>query len=287
MFPMISPNLREHLLELLNVHDIIVIRVLSILPKLKEYLLELLYVQDIPVARPLVSTLVICDLYKLIKLLLVLNARSIVKPDAFPALCADSKCNNIGVCCISETWLKPTIPNSLICPPNFSIIRKDRADRRGDGVAILCRNDWRMQSVRDLDNPFECLWTKIITQNSEYFVATIYHPPDYEYNELDLIEFLIDSYEQLMLSKPDSKIILAGDVNNLNIRSVLNQLSFTQLVNVPTRGQKILDVFITNAPNYWKHVKVVKSLVRSDHDMVITYPRDIVKQKEQIPILEM
>ena len=73
--------------------------------------------------------------------------------------------------------------------------------------------------------------------------------------------------EQLMLSKPDSKIILASDVNNLNIRSVLNQLSFTQLVKVPTRGQKILDVFITNAPNYWKNVKVVKSLVRSDHDM--------------------
>ena len=136
-----------------------------------------------------------------------------------------------------------------------------------------------MQTVRDLDNPFECLWTKIITQNSEYFVATIYHPPDYEHNELDLIEFLIDSCEQLMLSKPDSKIILAGDVNNLNIRSILNQLSFTQLVKVPTRGQKILDVFITNAPNYWKNVKVVKSLVRSDHDMVITYPRDIVKAK--------
>ena len=49
------------------------------------------------------------------------------------------------------------IPNSLLCPPNFSIFRKDRADRRGGGVAILCRNDWGMQSVRDLDNPFECL----------------------------------------------------------------------------------------------------------------------------------
>ena len=90
---------------------------------------------------------------------------------------------------------------------------------------------------------------------------------------------MIDSCEQLMLSKPDSNIILAGDVNNLNIRSVLNQLSFTQLVKVATREQKILDVFITNAPNYWKNVKVVKSLVRSDHDMVITYPRDIEKTK--------
>ena len=112
---------------------------------------------------------------------------------------------------------------------------------------------------------------------TKLFVATIYHPPDYEYNEQDLIEFLIDSCEQLLLSKPNSNIIIAGDINNLNIRSVLNQLPFTQLVKIPTRGLKILDVFITNVPNYWKSVKVVKSLVRSDHDMVITYPRNIVK----------
>ena len=83
----------------------------------------------------------------LIPCFLVLNARSIVKPDAFPALCADIMSNNIDICCISETWLKPTIPNSLICPPNFSIIRKDRTDRRGGGIAILCRNDWRMSRM--------------------------------------------------------------------------------------------------------------------------------------------
>ena len=46
---------------------------------------------------------------RLIPSFLVLNARSIVKPDAIPALCADIKCNNVDVCCISETWLKPTI----------------------------------------------------------------------------------------------------------------------------------------------------------------------------------
>ncbi len=44
---------------------------------------------------------------------LVLNARSIVKPDAYPALYAELKSNNIDVCCISETWLNPTIASSL------------------------------------------------------------------------------------------------------------------------------------------------------------------------------
>ena len=34
---------------------------------------------------------------------------------------------------------------------------------------------------------------------------------------------------------------------------------------------------LTNVPSYWKKIEVVKSLVISDHDMVITYPRDTLK----------
>jgi hypothetical protein len=44
------------------------------------------------------------------------------------------------------------------------------------------------------------------------------------------------------------KIIITGDLNKLNIRNLLFELSFAQLVKSPTRGENILDVFITNAP---------------------------------------
>ena len=116
-----------------------------------------------------------------------------MKPDAYPALYAELKSNNIDVCCISETWLNPTIASSLICPPEFCIIRKDRLGARGGGVAILCRKDWRMQKIPNMDNPFECLWVKITTENSSFNVAAVYHPPDHNYNADDLIEFLMDS----------------------------------------------------------------------------------------------
>ena len=99
--------------------------------------------------------------------------------------------------------------------------------------------------------------------------------------QLQIIEYLIDTCEQILSVKPNSRIIIAGDINKLNIRNLLNQLSLIQLVKVPTRGQNILDVFITNAPHDWKKVKVVKSLVKSDHDMVITYPRDVIKAERK------
>lgn len=57
---------------------------------------------------------------------MTLNARSLAKPDACPALYAELMTNNIDVCSVSETWLNKLVPNHLICPSGFSILRKDR-----------------------------------------------------------------------------------------------------------------------------------------------------------------
>ena len=207
----------------------------------------------------------------------VVNARSIVKPDAYPALYAELNSNNIDLCCISETWLHPTISSSLICPPGFHIIRKDRICTRGGGVAILCRNDWKIENIQNMDNPFECLWVRITTQNSSFNIAVVYHPPEHDYDANDLVDFLTESSEQLLTENPNAKIIITGDLNKLNIYNLLNQLSFAQLVKSPTRGENILDVFITNVPHYWKKVKVINSLLRSDHKAIIAYTKDSIK----------
>ncbi len=52
----------------------------------------------------------------------------------------------------------------------------------------------------------------------------------------------MDSCEQLLSENPNTKIIITGDINRLNIRDLLNQLSFAQLVKSSTRGNNILDV---------------------------------------------
>ena len=137
---------------------------------------------------------------------LVLNAISLVQPDAYPALYAELNSNNIDLCFISETWLHSAIPSSLICPPGYGIARKDRQNTCGGGVAILCRNDWRMENILEVENMFECIWMKIITENSVFSVAAIYHSPgDYSYDAKDLIDYLIDSCEQILLRDPKSK----------------------------------------------------------------------------------
>ena len=78
---------------------------------------------------------------------MVLNARSVAKPDASAALYADLKSKNVDVCCISETWLKDTRMDHLIYPQSFTTLRKDRKNRAGGGVADLCKNDWTIQEI--------------------------------------------------------------------------------------------------------------------------------------------
>ena len=79
---------------------------------------------------------------------MVINARSLVKPDAAAALYTELCINKIDLCFVSETWLNSKVALSLICPDGYLIVRKDRCDlRTGGGVAIICRNNWKIKRL--------------------------------------------------------------------------------------------------------------------------------------------
>lgn len=54
-----------------------------------------------------------------------------------------------------------------------------------------------------------------------------------------------------------------------------------QIVNTLTRKDKILDVFITNVPHFWRKASVAQGLVRSDHSVVLVYPRIPLKAERK------
>ena len=53
---------------------------------------------------------------KIIPKCMVINARSLAKPDAASALHAELRSNNIDICFVSETWLNNRIPSHLSVP---------------------------------------------------------------------------------------------------------------------------------------------------------------------------
>ena len=204
---------------------------------------------------------------------LVLNIRSLVKNFAREELQSELISNSIDLCCLSETWLRSDMDSSLVTPDGYLMLRKDRAIKRGGGVAILCRKDWRMEEVNVPDNEYECLWARVSTTNQDYFVASVYHPPTFDYHETAFIEFLVNSCESILATSPNARVIIAGDINKLDLKSLTQQSGLTQLVKTPTRNDSILDVFLTNTPNIFGKVCTSKSVTKSDHFSVFIFPR--------------
>ena len=179
------------------------------------------------------------------------------------------------VCFVSETWLNECIPNHLVTPDGFTLLRKDRAERQGGGVCILCRNDWKMERLELSSNAYECLWAKITCGigGQPFWVASLYHPPQSTYDETGLIEFLINSCDEILSSSPGAEIIIAGDLNQLNLQNIMLHTDLSQMVKVPTRGNHTLDAFLTNTPWNFSKVTCAKSLVKTDHLGVFVHPK--------------
>ena len=53
---------------------------------------------------------------------LVINARSLAKPDAPSAFYTEMISTNIDICFVSETWLHSNISSKLICPNGYGIL---------------------------------------------------------------------------------------------------------------------------------------------------------------------
>ena len=84
------------------------------------------------------------------QLCMVINTRSVAKMDAFPALAAKLMTSNCDLCFLTETWLKPIHPTHIVCPSGFCMTLKDRLDRGRGGVAIICREDWKIERLDGL-----------------------------------------------------------------------------------------------------------------------------------------
>ena len=82
----------------------------------------------------------------------------------------------------------------------------------------------------------------------------------------------------ILSAEPDAKIIIAGDINRLNIRDLTSQHNLVQVIKKPTTCERTLDVFLTNKPHLWKPSPAVfKGLIRSDHMAILISPQTMSK----------
>jgi len=93
-------------------------------------------------------------------------------------------CNsNYHAICLSETWLKPAIPDRMISMPGFTLYRHDRVGKGGGGVAFYIRSSIGVVFLRTSDEVYcnkpEFIIAEIAVKNAaKLLLATVYGPPN-------------------------------------------------------------------------------------------------------------
>ncbi len=147
------------------------------------------------------------------------------------------------------------------------------------GVCVYINND--IPCIRRVDlecENLECLWLSLRPKRlprplSGIVICVVYHPPGLaaaEHN--DLKEYLINTIDLIRNKHPDHGLVILGDFNDLEIRTLSISQNLKQVVDQPTRESAILDLILTNLHNLYDRPDILAPLGSSDHNIVHWLP---------------
>ena len=205
------------------------------------------------------------------------------------ALIEDEKSKNhsLAFIALTETWLKSYISDAQLHIPGYSVARSDRDARVGGGVLLYSHVNLPVSECKSFDDgTCEGLFSTFSTIKT--CVAVAYRPPN---ASLSSFKALLSFFSTCISSINDDSydIMMTGDYNLPLIdwqtncvqpggtqeiqQSAQDFLTFlsdhllSQYVMCPTRGNNVLDLFITNNDRVVTNVEC-KTTTMSDHNVV-------------------
>ena len=158
---------------------------------------------------------------------------------------------DLSLCFLTETWLKPECDDFILkstIPNDFKSINKPRSNgRRGGGIAALYSKNIDCTEIENHDEyeSFEYLLVKVVHENTQILICTIYRIPPSKDNKLSKSSFLVEFssfLEKISISK--EKIIVLGDFNihwdeksnteTVNFRNLVDSFNLQQHVEFQT-----------------------------------------------------
>ena len=158
---------------------------------------------------------------------------------------------NPDIAIVTETWLNNEKESEFYGIPGYSMIRKDRENKRGGGIAIYIKTETPYHRWTNIeDNSLETIWKTIRPPRlprdiTNITVIATYHPPQANHRELK--EHLSKGIDSVLCKHPASGIFVIGDLNKFPDKSITTHYKMKQVVKSPTRGTNILDKCFTNA----------------------------------------
>ena len=185
-------------------------------------------------------------------------------------------CNNrnYDVLCVSETWLKNSVPATQFNIPGYYIFRQDRLYARSGGVAIYVRDSFHAEVIgTSPDSCIDFLWLSIKVGKHTVVIGCLYRPHLPLSSQIELISCSIES-----IITRYSHVMICGDVNidflkpscpNFqSFKSMYEAYDLRQMIGEPTRitdnSSTLLDYLLALNHNLVSNVKVIP-VAFSDH----------------------
>lgn len=121
------------------------------------------------------------------------------------------------IICLSETWLKPEVPDRMIDLVGYRLFRRDRIGKGGGGVAFYLLDCLVARILRQSDELYCRKPEYIIAEISDKFapkllLAVVYRPPNYGYlQEFENVVFDLQTSYNNMIIIGDFNIDMAVD----------------------------------------------------------------------------
>ena len=196
--------------------------------------------------------------------------------------------------CLTETWLHPDTPDSIMCPDGFKPHRADRSNvlaqksGLGGGICFLVNQRWCNDSTEifrscshDLETLFiECKPFYSPREFSSIIMAGVYIPDSHP----DAVAALASQINNIESSHPDSLVIVLGDFNRTSLSKELPK--YKQQVKCSTHEDgNILDHCYCKIKDAYR-VLPRPPLGCSDHNMLFLIPNYRQKLKCVKPIVK-
>uniref|UniRef100_A0A669BZP0 Reverse transcriptase domain-containing protein n=1 Tax=Oreochromis niloticus TaxID=8128 RepID=A0A669BZP0_ORENI len=200
-----------------------------------------------------------------------------------------SRCLDYCVMIITETWLDSFTPDTAIELAGHATFRADRnkesGKKRGGGLLVFVNNNWCTNNTvkvvhccPDIEYMMvQCRPFYLPRELTAITIIAVYVPP--QANAKSAMKLLQPSINKQLTTHPDCAMIVAGDFNHANLKSVLP--GFFKNVSFPTRENNTLDQVYTNIPDAYKTTPL-PHLGLSDHlslSLIPAYKPLIQRQK--------
>lgn len=193
-------------------------------------------------------------------------------------LCASVQVYDLDILALNETWIKKGGDKYAPTLPGYVFKHKPReSNQRGGGVGFYIKKNFRAKVRPHPFSKLEQIWIEITLPGGKMALCSAYRPDTITVTEaLNELSVSISnfSYCKYLCILTDFNVnFLHPNVHSFDaVNDFLIQLNLKQIVNSATRisGEKtsLLDLIITNVPQFCTNVDIIHNPDLSDHALV-------------------